>query len=108
MNVLQDTSILLADDLSDKLKLLDYEDKFCNVKDITPFPRTYFAIAAANSGCVLVRQAVWPLQRQQQRCLSYVLARSVQFQHFLDLFKFLMKMCHREFVTDKYDDPNTM
>ncbi len=47
--VLQDTSILLADDLSDKLKLLDYEEKFCNVKDVTPFPRTYFSIPAANS-----------------------------------------------------------
>lgn len=46
----QDLSILLADDLSDKLKLLDYEDTFCNPKDIMPFSRTYFAIAAQNTG----------------------------------------------------------
>ena len=43
-------SILLADELNDKLKLLDYEDKFCNVKDIVPFPRTYFCIPAQNQG----------------------------------------------------------
>lgn len=49
---MQDTSILMADDLSEKLKLLDYEEKFCNPKDITPFSRTYFSIPAANAGCV--------------------------------------------------------
>jgi hypothetical protein len=35
--------------LNDKLKLLDYEEKFCGPKDITPFARTYFAIPAANA-----------------------------------------------------------
>lgn len=77
-----DLSILFADDLSEKLKLLDYEEKFCSPKDIVPFSRTYFSVPASNTG--------------------------VQFQHFLELFKFLMRMCHREFVTDKFDDPNTI
>ena len=34
--------------------------------------------------------------------------RSLQFQYFVDLFKFLMKLCRRDFTTDKFDDPNTM
>jgi hypothetical protein len=47
------------------------------------------------------------------RCVPDVLLTvlrgfSVQFQNFLELFKFLMKACHRDFATDKFDDPNTM
>jgi hypothetical protein len=45
----QDVSLLLADELSEKLRLLDFEANFCLVKDIVPFPRTYFALPAANS-----------------------------------------------------------
>lgn len=48
-SVCQDTSILLADELNDKLKLLDYEEKFCSPKDVVAFPRTYFSIPASNT-----------------------------------------------------------
>ena len=72
---------MLVEELHEKLKLLNYEEKLCRPKEMTPFSRTYFAVAASNPG--------------------------VQFQHFLELVKFLMKACHRDFTTDKFDDPNT-
>ena len=49
----QDVSLLLSDDVMDKLRLLDFEGKFCTPKDITPFPRTYFALPAGNSRCAV-------------------------------------------------------
>jgi len=73
---------LLGLQLHEKLKLLDYEEKLCRPKDITPFPRTHFSVPSSNA--------------------------SVQFQHFMELVKFLMKECKREFATDKWDDPNTI
>lgn len=77
-----DAIVPLAEEIADKLKLLDFEEKVCRGKDFAPFPRTYFALPAANAG--------------------------VQFQHFVEALKFLMRQCQREFTTDKWDDPNTI
>ncbi len=47
--LLSDPAILLMDDVSQKLKLLNYEADFCLAKDIPPFSRIHFAVPSANS-----------------------------------------------------------
>jgi len=71
----------LMEDVLEQLKILDYEQDFCEKKTIDPFTRTYFSIPASNAG--------------------------VQFKTFLDLVSWLMKQCHADFTVDKFDDPNT-
>jgi hypothetical protein len=136
----QDVSLLLSDEVMEKLRLLDFEAKFCAAKDVVPFPRTYFALPAGNSRCgpstVCSTHRTFAAAIQRRRgavgdamhwvcnlrwfrlvltipSLSLAPAvslclHSLQFQYFVDLFKFLMKLCRRDFTTDKFDDPNTM
>jgi hypothetical protein len=47
--LLSDPAILLMDEVSQKLKLLNYEADFCLAKDIPPFSRIHFAISSVNS-----------------------------------------------------------
>jgi len=71
----------LMEDVLEQLKILNYEDDFCEKKGTEPFTRTYFAIPGSNPG--------------------------VQFKTFLDIVSWLMRLCHAEFTVDKFDDPNT-
>lgn len=47
--LLSDPAVLLMDDVSQKLKLLNYEADFCLAKDIPPFSRIHFAVPTQNS-----------------------------------------------------------
>ena len=47
--LLSDNAVLLMDDVSQKLKLLNYETDFCIAKDIPPFSRIHFAVPTTNS-----------------------------------------------------------
>ena len=47
--LVSDPAILLMDDVSQKLKLLNYESDFCIAKDIPPFSRIHFAVPTTNS-----------------------------------------------------------
>jgi estrogen-related receptor beta like 1 len=71
----------MMEDVLEQLKILDYEQDFCEKKTVEPFARTYFAIPASNTG--------------------------VQFKTFLDIVSWLMRLCHADFTVDKFDDPNT-
>jgi len=71
----------LMEDILEQLKILDYENEFCEGSINSFFDRTYFAIPATNAG--------------------------VQFKRFLDLVSWLMRQCDAEFTVDKFDDPNT-
>lgn len=77
----QSNAVQIADEVTDKLAILDYQSDFCARKDQTPFSRTYFALPSPNAG--------------------------MQFSDFLELVIWLMRRCEHEFTTDKYDDPNT-
>lgn len=69
----------LNEEVSDKLKILDYETSFCEANDMIPFPKTYFAMGSGAG----------------------------QFDNFMFLAKWLFREANREFTTDKFDDPNT-
>jgi len=71
----------MMEDVLEQLKILDYEQDFCEKKGIEPFTRTYFSMPASNAG--------------------------VQFKTFLDIVSWLMRQCHADFTVDKFDDPNT-
>jgi hypothetical protein len=47
--LLSDPAVLLMDDVSQKLKLLNYEADFCIAKDIPQFSRIHFAVPSVNS-----------------------------------------------------------
>ena len=69
----------------EKLKLLDYESKFCVSKGKLPFSRIHFVFPAANP--------------------------SVQFDDFVDICAFLFLEISRNsdlFKRDQFDDPNTV
>jgi hypothetical protein len=40
----------MMEDVLEQLKILDYEQDFCEKKTVEPFARTYFAIPASNTG----------------------------------------------------------
>ena len=40
----QHGAFYLNEEVSDKLKILDYESTFCEENDMVPFPKTYFAM----------------------------------------------------------------
>mmetsp|Transcript_35464 Transcript_35464/g.56724 ORF Transcript_35464/g.56724 Transcript_35464/m.56724 type:complete len:444 (+) Transcript_35464:327-1658(+) len=73
--------LLLAENVLEKLKLVEYDVEYCQRKNINPFPKTYFASPAANA--------------------------SSQWSSFIGLVSWLMKEIGHEFEVDKYDDPNT-
>ena len=68
----------------DKLKVLDYEERYCQPKGMGMLSRWEFAMPAPNA--------------------------SVQFAHFLDISSWLMTEIMKDptfFHIDKFDDPNT-
>ena len=46
----QDNAVFIMEEVAEKLKILNYEEKLCIPKGMTPFPRQYFAVAAPNPG----------------------------------------------------------
>ena len=44
-----DQPFIMMENLSHKLRLLNYEAEFCSPKDITPFSRVYFALPSNNT-----------------------------------------------------------
>jgi len=72
--------LVLAENLLEKLKLLDYDVECCYRKHQSPFTRTYFTEPAANA--------------------------NAQWVAFLQLAGWLMKQLGSDFNVDKYDDPN--
>ena len=74
----------LMETIVEKLKLLNYEKYFCEQKSRKPFSRTHFAIT--------------PVPPENS---STLLAS------FLKLVAWLMEVCGRDFVLDKFDDPTT-
>lgn len=65
----------------DRLKALNYEAEYCDVKNQVPFSRPFFAVQSNHAGH--------------------------QFAAFVSLVSWLMRVCGEDFVIDKYDDPNT-
>ena len=43
---LQHGAFYLNEEVGDKLKILDYETTFCEINDMVPFPKTYFAMTS--------------------------------------------------------------
>lgn len=73
---------MLMEEILEKLKVLDYEEKFCKVNTIKPFPRTMFAMKSSN--------------------------KSTQFAQFMKLTTWLFVESGREnFKIDRFDDPTT-
>lgn len=70
------------EDILAKLKILDYETKFCKVNTIKPFARTMFSMKSSN--------------------------KSTQFAQFIKVTKWLFVEAGREnFTIDRFDDPTT-
>lgn len=78
-----DLLVQMMDDIVDKLQLLEYEKNMALVKKkrCMPCSRFYFCLADSNA--------------------------NAQFNYFMDLVMFLTQQCQRDFIVDKYDDPNT-
>ena len=70
----------VAEEMMDKLRVLDYEQEYCRRKNIDPFGQEYFATPT-----------------NQAR----------QFGEFVSVVSWLMRMCNVSFTVDKYDDANT-
>lgn len=66
---LQHGAFYLNEEVSDKLKILDYESTFCEENDMVPFPKTYFAMqSGAYVACaVCARVPSWRAGVQQKR-----------------------------------------
>lgn len=47
---ISDVSVLLMDDVLHKLHCLNYEREYCEMKDVQPFHRVYFALPSPHSG----------------------------------------------------------
>lgn len=94
----------LNEEVSDKLKILDYESTFCEENDIVPFPKTYFAMP---SGAYVPVVATAYLHRVHGRSPNRLSLHSGQFDNFMYLAKWLFDQANRSFTTDKFDDPNT-
>ncbi|CAM9275782.1 unnamed protein product, partial [Chrysoparadoxa australica] len=75
---------LLWENALEKLKALDYESRFCEIKNLPPFTRTFFALPGENA--------------------------SLQFRAFQDIASWLVTEATGDpdlYKIDKYDDPNT-
>eukprot|EP00163_Fabomonas_tropica_P032776 TRINITY_DN835_c1_g1_i1.p1 TRINITY_DN835_c1_g1~~TRINITY_DN835_c1_g1_i1.p1 ORF type:complete len:446 (+),score=135.89 TRINITY_DN835_c1_g1_i1:168-1505(+) len=73
--------MLVMSDIADKLKLLDYEDKYCRPNKMKPVSNIYFAVPVANS--------------------------SEQFGMFAGLTHWLAGLVGQKFAApDQFDDPN--
>jgi intraflagellar transport protein 57 len=69
-----------AEEMMDKLRILNYEQEYCRRKNIDVFSQAYFSIP-----------------ENQAR----------QFSDFLSLVSWLMRLCNVSFNVDKYDDANS-
>lgn len=47
---ISDISVLIMDDVLHKLHCLNYEREYCEMKDVQPFHRVYFALPSPHSG----------------------------------------------------------
>jgi estrogen-related receptor beta like 1 len=75
--------LIYMEDILDKLKLLDYENKFCRPKNLKPILKTYFAVPSANP--------------------------NEQFYYFTSAVAWLMSLNNRNIAPpNQYDDPNAV
>lgn len=70
------------DDVLHKLHCLNYEREYCEMKDVQPFHRVYFALPSPHSG--------------------------LQFSHFVSLAQYLLGQSRRPFAVDKMEDPASL
>jgi len=77
-------ALQVMEDVLEKLKVLNYEADFCAKKNRKPLSRTYFALKP---------------QKPDNP--------SIQLACFLKLVAWLMGLCGKEFIIDKFDDPTT-
>ncbi|EDQ91221.1 uncharacterized protein MONBRDRAFT_17952 [Monosiga brevicollis MX1] len=75
-------TFILAENLTDKLKLLDYDEHFLKARKVPPFPRHYFAVSVNSN------EQLWT---------------------FAALVSWLLELCGQNYPQpDVYDDPNAI
>lgn len=100
------------EDILAKLKLLDYETKFCKVNTIKPFARTMFSMKSSNKRFkdqILCYEFSWIFPSVDNIDFTwYPCVCSTQFAQFIKVTKWLFVEAGREnFTIDRFDDPTT-